>query len=112
MSSKIYGRDDSCPAEPLIWPQIEGGPASGGAPGDPNAARREDLQREIERRVQEARSAGFQDGLASARTAAAAEIKTLQEKVAETIAGLVQLRPRLRRQAEGDLVKLSLAIAR
>src|SRR5689334_15724243 len=114
MSSKIYSRDASHPAEPWVWPQIDGcGTLETGAvsPGDPQAKRAE-LQRETERRLQEARSAGFQEGLASAKVAAAAEIKQLQEQVAQTVARLAELRPRLRRQAEADVVKLALAIAR
>src|SRR5262245_32937203 len=113
MSSRIYSRDESHPAEPLVWPHIDGQGAPqirSGSPAD--GARREDPQRELETRLQEARRAGSQEGVASAKTAAAAEIKALQEKVAETIAELAELRPRLRRQAEADLVKLSLAIAR
>lgn len=113
MSSKVYSRDGLQPAEPLVWPQLDGALPfdAGDKPADPQA-RREELQREIERRVQEARSAGFQDGLASAKTAGASEIRSMQEKLGETIASLAELRPRLRRQAEADLVKLSLAIAR
>ena len=60
----------------------------------------------------ESRQAGFQEGAATAKSAAATEIKALEQRVAETIAALAELRPRLRRQAEADLVKLSLAIAR
>jgi flagellar assembly protein FliH len=114
MSSKIYSRDDCQPAEPLIWPQVEGQlPLDTGCGTAAEAqARKQELQREIERRIQEARAAGVQEGVASAKAAAAAEIKALQAKVAESIAALAEFRPRLRRQAEGDLVKLSLAIAR
>jgi flagellar assembly protein FliH len=113
MSSKIYPRTDGHPAEPLIWPQLDGQIplAQGSTPAEADA-RRQELHREMEKRVQEARSAGYQDGLAAAKKAAAAEVKALQEKVAETLAGLAEMRPRLRRQAETDLVKLSLAIAR
>src|SRR5437868_4565962 len=113
MSSKVYARGGVHPAEPLVWPALDGplAPGGGGKPGE-EQARGAELQREIERRVEEGRAAGFQQGMAAARTAAAAEIKALQEKVGETIAALAELRPRLRRQAEADLVKLSLAIAR
>src|SRR5437868_13765144 len=112
MSSKIYAGADAGPAKTLVWPQVEGENVPGsGDSGDPQA-RRAEMQREAERRIQEARQAGFQDGLATAKTAAAAEVKGLSERVARTIADLVELRPRLRRQAEADLVKLALAIAR
>ena len=113
MSSKIHPRDDCQLAEPLVWPQVDGNlPLETGGTAGEAQTRREELQREIERRVQEARSAGIQEGAASTKAAAAAEIKALQGKVAESIAAMAELRPRLRRQAEADLVKLSLAIAR
>src|SRR5690242_7350974 len=115
MSSRIYTGDHARPASPVVWPQLDrvstsltGQPGSTGA----EASREAELQREIERRVQEARSTGYQEGLASAQAAAAAEIKALDERVAQTIAGMAELRPKLRRQAESDLVKLALAIAR
>src|SRR5690242_9664892 len=114
MSSKIYTGADAEPAEKLVWPEVHGDAAIGAGgveSGDPQA-RRAEMQREAERRTQEARQAGFQDGLATAKAAAAAEIKTLSERLARTIADLAELRPRLRRQAEADLVKLALAIAR
>jgi len=114
MSSRIYPRDDCQPAEPLVWPQLDSHlPLNTGAGTEAEAqGRRDQLQREVERRIQEARAAGVQEGTASAKAAAAAEIKALQTKLAEAIASLAEFRPRLRRQAEADLVKLSLAIAR
>jgi flagellar assembly protein FliH len=114
MSSKIYSRDDSREIEPLVWPQVEGHHPldTGGTTPAALQQRQDELQREIDRRVQEARAAGFQEGMAAARAAATVEFTALQTKLAESIAAMAELRPRLRRQAEGDLVKLSLAIAR
>jgi flagellar assembly protein FliH len=113
MSSKIYARGDAHPAEPFAWPQVEGGAMveAGRAPAD-TQSRLAQLERDLERRLHEARQAGFQEGAASAKAAAAAEIKALAERVAKTVAELADLRPRLRRQAEADLLKLALAIAR
>jgi flagellar assembly protein FliH len=111
MSSKIYAGVAAKPAERMVWPQVDGDAVLEGGSGDPQA-RRAEIEREAERRVQEARQAGYQDGLAAAKTDAAAEIKGLSERVARTIVDLAELRPRLRRQAEADLVKLALAIAR
>jgi flagellar assembly protein FliH len=109
MSSKIYGHGIPNPAEPLVWPQV--GDAAG-SKQDEMEARLAQLRREAEARVQEARQAGYQEGIRAAKAESAAEIKALQERVARSVAELAELRPRLRRQAEGDLVKLSLAIAR
>src|SRR5207302_8272193 len=80
-------------------------------PADPQS-RLAQLERDIDRRLQEARQAGYQEGAAAAKAASAAEIKALGERVAKTVAELTELRPRLRRQAEADLLKLALAIAR
>jgi flagellar assembly protein FliH len=113
MSSRIYGPGEPNPAETLIWPQVcdAGLDASGEKRDDPEA-RLAQLQREADHRVNEARKTGYQEGLVAAKAEAAASIKALDERLAKTIAELTQLRPRLRRQAETDLVKLSLAIAR
>jgi flagellar assembly protein FliH len=114
MSSKIYGRVEAKPAEPFAWPCVDGSAVIGGTmhdPGDPKT-RQAQLERDLERRLHEARHAGFQEGVNSAKTAAAAEMKSWSERIAKTIAELADLRPRLRRQAEGDLLKLALAIAR
>jgi flagellar biosynthesis/type III secretory pathway protein FliH len=102
MSSKIYTGATAGPAEPLVWPQVDGDAVLEGGSGD-TQGRRAEVEREAERRIQEARQAGYQDGLATAKTAAAAEIKGLSERVARTIVDLSELRPRLRRQAEADL---------
>jgi len=115
MSSKVYSHGDGRAAERMLWTRA--GPDSAGAadPGGDSAAgdpRRAQLEQETERRLQQARQEGFQQGLASARAEAASELQTLGKRVAETIAELAEIRPRLRRQAEADLVKLALAIAR
>ena len=108
MSSRIYPRGETDAAERLLWPRVHS--ASGDEPGsddDPAAS-----QATAERRVQEARQAGFQEGLAAARAEAEAATRQLEERVTRTVADLAEMRPRLRRQAESDLVKLSIAIAR
>jgi flagellar assembly protein FliH len=109
MSSKIYGQGIPNPAEPLVWPQV--GDAAG-SKEDEVETRLAQLQREAEVRIREARQAGYQEGFGAAKAETATEIKALQERVARSVAELAELRPRLRRQAERDLVKLSLAIAR
>jgi flagellar assembly protein FliH len=114
MSSKIYGPVEAAPAEPFAWPRVEGdivAPSAAVDPADPQG-RIAQLQRELDRRVQDARQSGIQEGLASAKAGAAVEIRAMGERVARTVAELAELRPLLRRQAEADLLKLALAIAR
>ncbi len=62
--------------------------------------------------LRDARQSGFLEGEAAGRTAAQNEIRPLVERFAHTIDELAALRPRLREQAERDLVRLAVAIAR
>jgi flagellar assembly protein FliH len=70
------------------------------------------LQQQWEQRVKEAHAAGSREGEAAAKASAAGEVQQVLEKLAHSIAELAQMRGRLRKQAEGDTVKLSLAIAK
>jgi len=66
----------------------------------------------VEERVKEAHAAGFREGEAAGRNRAAAELQPVIERLERSITELSGLRSRLRREAEGDLVRLALAIAR
>lgn len=88
------------------------GPIQAAASQDASAARIAQLQQQCEQRVREAHTAGLREGEAAAKTRAVSETQPVLEKLALSIAELTQMRPRLRRQAEGDVIKLSLAIAR
>ena len=81
------------------------------ADGDP-AARIAQLQLQMEQRVREAHAAGLKEGEAAGRSRAAAELQPVIERLSKAIEDLAGLRPRLRRDAETDMLKLSLAIAR
>jgi len=72
-------------------------------------------QREAEPLAQappEALQAAFREGEAAGRAAAQSQIRPLVERVAHTIEELAAVRPRLREQAERDVVRLAVAIAR
>jgi flagellar assembly protein FliH len=75
-------------------------------------ARLSALDAQAERRAQEARMAGRREGEAQGRAAALAELQPLFQKLATAIQTASELRAGLRTQAEGDLVRLALAIAR
>jgi flagellar assembly protein FliH len=66
----------------------------------------------IELRIKEAHAAGVREGEAAGRKRAASELEPVMERLERTIAELCALRPRLRREAEADLVRLALAVAR
>ena len=70
------------------------------------------LQQALEQRVREARQTGLREGEAAARQKAAAEIEAIREQTSRTVAELSQVRSQLFHQAEGDLLRLAMEIAR
>ena len=122
MSSKLILPEDHPLVAPMVFRQIASG--RGAQPGKPEthpggsdsgsdyAAQIAQLQRQAEERVAEARAAGVKEGETAGRNRAAAELQPVVERLSRAIEEIAGLRPRLRREAENDMVKLSLAIAR
>jgi len=121
MLSKILRGAAGPVVERLAWP-LAGCPseqpaahhaASGaGAPSQEAARRVAELEQQMERRVAEAREAGYREGEAAGRGQAAAEVQPVLERLARSIEEIARLRPRLLRESEVELVQLSLGIAR
>jgi flagellar assembly protein FliH len=117
MSSRLHQPDETPHVEPLIWR-----PAHSSAQPDRPAkvvdeaaelrAQMAHLQQQYEQRVREAHAAGLREGEAAGRSRAAAEVQPVIDRLARSIEEMAGLRARLRAEAEGDLVQLSLAIAR
>jgi flagellar assembly protein FliH len=68
--------------------------------------------RQIEKATEEAYARGFASGVDSVKSEAASQVQPLIERLSQTIKSISDLRPKLRREAEEDLVKLSIAVAR
>jgi flagellar assembly protein FliH len=113
------------PFTPVEWPaaraNLENVPAPDDQPGDIAQLRLEiaSLKAELrsahadnERRVQEALASGRRDGDESARQLFQKELEVELSKLRQMIHNLAASGPKLRRQAEEDLVRLSVAIAR
>ncbi len=123
MSSKVLLPEDNPLVAPMVFRQIAAG-SGGASPGQPEtqpgvsdpvrdyAAQIAQLQRQAEQRVREAHAAGVEEGETAGRNRAAAELQPVVERLSRAIEEIAGLRPRLRREAENDMVKLSLAIAR
>jgi flagellar assembly protein FliH len=75
-------------------------------------ARLDELESTVERRVKETRDAAYREGEKAGRNQASAEARPVLEKLARAIQDLAELRPTLRDQAEADVVRLALAIAK
>lgn len=71
-----------------------------------------ELQAEGQRREREAFERGLREGRAAAEAEARAHWEGKLEQLARVIEGVGTLRSRIRKEAESDLVKLSLAVAR
>ena len=127
MLSKILRGEAAQAVQPVAWRRTVGSPAT---PTSPTAGVKSDtgpkqlvtVDQEIgalhariaevealaERRVREARDTGFREGDAAARN----QIQPMLEKLAQSIQEVNGLRAKLRHEAESDLVKLALAIAK
>ncbi|MEX2262729.1 MAG: FliH/SctL family protein [Bryobacteraceae bacterium] len=69
-------------------------------------------QRETAHRIEEAYRKGVREGEAAGTRSAAARVEEAVQRLAQTAADLAQLKPKLRLEAERDLVRLAVAIAR
>jgi len=116
MSSRVRQSDDESGVEPLVWRQMHSGGPAGPAvetPVEPDfKVRLAQLQQQCEQRVQEAHAAGLRDGEAAGRQRASSELQPVINRLTRSIEEIGSLRGRLRAEAEGDLIQLSLAIAR
>jgi flagellar assembly protein FliH len=84
-------------------------------PTDPvalDSARLAELDDIRQMELAQCRQAALEEGMRKGREAAANEIKAASDRVATTLRDLLAMKNRMRSQAEADVVKLSLAIAR
>jgi flagellar assembly protein FliH len=114
--ARILAPEGEAMAKPMEWREVGVAPVGAGAkaPQDSpdTAAQMQQLRQQCERQVREAHAAGVREAESSAKTRAAAEVQAVIEKLGHSIAELSQMRIRLRKQAEADTIKLSLAIAK
>ena len=135
MTSRVISRQIATAAQPMPWITVSGPipperqsiqynhrdeapkrhhePTAG---PDPRVAQLQAsiaaLEAQVEQRLREAREAGRREGETQGRQAAQTEIQPVLQRLSASIQQAADLRPRLRMQAESDLVKLSVAIAR
>lgn len=117
MSSRLLLPGDPRDAGSMVWRQVGAGAGEKGRDGDSaalpgGAARLAALEKDHEERVRAARAAGVAEGEAAGRSRAAAELQPVLERLARSIEDLGHLRARLRGEAEADMLRLALAIAR
>lgn len=71
-----------------------------------------DLKRQADQRVKQSHEAGFRAGEAAASEAAADELKQAVQALADSVVDISHSRADILRRAEGDVVRLSIEIAR
>jgi len=117
--------EESNPVQLMQWPSVGGPrpqpPVSGTAPQAPQRPRPEisiererlaELETTRQAELVQCRQAALDEGMRKGREAAASEIKAASDRLAATLRDLLTLKKRIRSEAESDVVKLSLAIAR
>jgi flagellar assembly protein FliH len=121
MSSRVLSGDDAGKISPIRWKRT--GSAGGGsmAPEDGSAEAGDvtelrdamaRLQADAAAQALQARQAGFAEGEAVARNQLEKPLAEAADRLSATVAELAGLRPQLRREAEEDLVRLAVAVAR
>jgi len=113
MSVRALVRRQSKEGQPIVWPAVDEALT---LPGPRPAAPAEHPASEgsgwSEHALEQARQAAFREGEAAGRVQGQAEVRPVLEQLARTAKELAALRPRLREQAEEDLIRLAVAIAR
>ena len=115
MPTKIVLTDDSTATAPVSYRNVQTSGeaiwrAEGSGPGSGDAVAQ--MRQECAQQVRDAHSAGMREGETNGRRLAGAELEPVMARLCATIEELAGMRARLRHEAEADLVKLALAIAR
>ena len=120
-SSRVLRQADQATVTPITWraaaaafaPKERTNPIVKEVPSERSAAERvSNGQQESDRIEQEAYHRGFTEGKAVGREQAGAELQSVLDQLGRSLATLSSLRSRIREEAEGDLLKLAISIAR
>src|SRR5579863_4865316 len=118
-SSRVLRTDEHSIVKPVWWRDtaavvVPGGPGREvTSPAEIHPLERDQtLDREHERIEREAYQRGFGEGKGIGREQSAAELQPVLDRLTRTLADLSTLRSRIRKDAEGDLLKLSISVAR
>src|SRR5262245_47904763 len=113
MWCRLITARDSSKAQAISWPRAGSGasPAASRLPSKlyPDPGDGTDVELE---QVERSRADAYQRGVKDGQTAASEQVRVKVEQLARSIEQLASHRGRIQREAEPELVKLSLAIAR
>jgi flagellar assembly protein FliH len=117
-TSKVLLPEELASVTPIWWrdyvaaPPVQLAPPAPPAPPVIAPSLSAEDREHTERIERDAYQRGFADGKTAGKEHAAAELQPVLERLSRCLSELAALRPGLRRDAEKDLVKLSIAIAR
>jgi flagellar assembly protein FliH len=121
-SSRILHDSEQAAVMPIAWrtttlplaPKSKPNPTASQAISEEHSTpeRERIAQQDRERIEQEAYQRGFSDGKAAGHQQAKAESQPIFDQLGKSLASLSSLRSRIRTEAEGDLLKLAISIAR
>ena len=114
MSVRALVRRQSTEGEPIVWPALSETLAGAQGMRLPGPAEKSlpDASNPAEPDLAAMRQAAFREGEAAGRVQAQAEVRPVLDQLSRAARELAALRPRLREQAEEDLIRLAVAIAR
>lgn len=108
MSSRIIRGDVAGIAEPIAWKQVSGPSTPAGvAAGDDGSG-----EQGLSQQIRQAYQAGVKEGQTAAQREHETVVRPLIERLTETLAAFAELRTRMRRESEQEVVELSIAIAK
>lgn len=109
MSSKILRGKTEAKVAPIAWKGSRS--QAGGAGSDPEQEDAGDGQ-SIPAQIREAYARGYQEGQEAQHKQYETQVRPLVERLSETLAAFAEVRTRVRREAEEEVVELSVAIAK
>jgi flagellar assembly protein FliH len=119
-SSRILRDAEQATVTPIAWrtsttalpPRTKPNPLAAKEVSDPPSQENHLTQQDRERIEQEAYQRGFAEGKSVGQQQAKGELQPVFDQLGKSLATLSSLRSRIRSEAEGDLLKLAISIAR
>jgi flagellar assembly protein FliH len=110
MSSKILRGEFEAEVTPIAWRSPAG--RSGLARGGDSGLNESGDEASVPEQIRQAYARGLQDGQAALQKQHETEVRPVFERLTETLGAFAELRTRIRRESEEELVELSVAIAK
>jgi flagellar assembly protein FliH len=113
MSCKLVRPHHAVDATAIVWREV-GNRMDAFSPGtQPGVGERlAQMENQCRQAIEQNRAAAFREGESAGRRQSAVELQAALERLARSVEELALLRPRLRQEAEQDMLRLALAVAR